>query len=443
MHDEHDGHGRLDSHGGGGHHPGDAGNNDQLERNGQAGLPPGLDALKNAIRQIVKDECYPLEAEFLAHPTQEGIHDPGAPRGIAEALSGILGVLPEDKWAHLNKISKDTGIYTSFVPEEYGGGGTGALGQVVLDEEVHKSIVQLPTSPVPMMMIGSCTPEQERDYLRPSINGELHYAFAQTEPEAGSDPGGMMQTHAELDGDDWVLNGTKMYISGAATADYILVQAVTDQEKRQRGGITMFIVDNPSPGLSFDPIRIWVNPSKAQQHIVNLDNVRVPQTKVLGEVGQGFSLGQKWLVHHDRLLRGSMALGILSRALEMAIDWAKQRVTYGRPIADRQAIQWMLTDVYIDIMALRAATRETAARADAGEDVRVEASMIKYCGGEWGWRSIDKIMQVFGGMGETLDLPIAHWYHILRHARIGGGTSEIHKFVMARALLDGRVSFQG
>ncbi|HIN37418.1 MAG TPA: acyl-CoA dehydrogenase [Dehalococcoidia bacterium] len=409
----------------------------------QAGLPPELDALKNTIRQIVKDECYPLEAEFLANPSQEGVDEPGAPRGIAEALSGLLGVLPETAWDRLNKVSKDTGIYTSFVPEEYGGGGMGALGHVVLDEEVHKSIVQLPTSPVPMMMIGSATPEQEKEYLIPSVEGKLHYAFGQTEPNAGSDPGGMMQTSAVLDGDDWVINGTKTFISGAASADYLLVQAVTDSEKRQRGGITMFIIDNPTPGLSFDPIRLWVNPGKAQQYQVNIDNVRVPQTKVLGEVGQGFSLGQQWLVHHDRLLRGSMATGILSRALEMAIDWAKERVTYGRPIADRQAIQYMLTDVYTDIITLRATTREIAKRADAGDDVRVEASMVKYCAGEWGWRSIDKIMQVFGGTGETLDLPIAHWYHILRHARIGGGTSEIHKFVMARGLLDGRVNFQG
>ena len=409
----------------------------------QAGLPPELDALKNTIRQIIKEECYPLEAEFLANPSKDGVDEPGAPRGIAEALSGLLGVLPETAWDRLNKVSKDTGIYTSFVPEEYGGGGMGALGHVVLDEEVHKSIVQLPTSPVPMMMIGSATPEQEREYLIPSVEGKLHYAFGQTEPNAGSDPGGMMQTSAMLDGDDWVINGTKTFISGAASADYLLVQAVTDSETRQRGGITMFIIDNPTPGLSFDPIRLWVNPGKAQQYQVNIDNVRVPQTKVLGEVGQGFSLGQQWLVHHDRLLRGSMATGILSRALEMAIDWAKERVTYGRPIADRQAIQYMLTDVYTDIITLRATTREIAKRADAGDDVRVEASMVKYCAGEWGWRSIDKIMQIFGGTGETLDLPIAHWYHILRHARIGGGTSEIHKFVMARGLLDGRVNFQG
>ncbi len=406
------------------------------------GLPPELDALKQTIRQIVREECVPLEAEYLAHPPQEGLDD-GGPRGIAEAVQGVVGTLSPEKWGRLTDISKQTGIYTSFVPQEYGGGGMGALGHVVLDEEVHKSIVQLPTSPVPLMMVGACTPEQEQRYLHPSIRGDLNYAFGQTEPQAGSDPGGMMQTRAVKDGDDWVLNGTKMFISGAATADFLLVQAVTDPQKRQHGGITMFIVDNPSPGLSFEPIRIWITPTRAMQWFVHLDNLRVPQTQVLGEVGQGFTLGQKWLVHHDRLLRGGMALGILSRALEMAIDWSKQRVTYGRPISDRQAIQWMLTDVYIDIMTLRALTRETAARADLGEDVRVEASMVKYCAGEWGWRSIDKIMQVFGGLGESLDLPIAHWYHLLRHARIGGGTSEIHKFVMARALLDGKVSFQG
>ena len=408
----------------------------------QAGLPPDLDGLKNMVRQIVRDECVPLETEYLANPPQEGVDD-GGPKGIAETVMGVVGTLSPDQWGRLNRVSKDTGIYTSFVPEEYGGGGMGALGHVVMDEEIHKSIVQLPTSPVPMMMIGSCTPEQEQRYLYPSIQGDLNYAFGQTEPQAGSDPGGMMQTRAVKDGDDWVLSGTKMFISGAATADFLLVQAVTDPEKRQRGGITMFIIDNPSPGLSFDPIRVWIVPTRAQQYMVHLDEVRVPQTQVLGEVGMGFSLGQKWLVHHDRLLRGSMALGILTRALEMALDWAKQRVTYGRPISERQAIQWMLTDVYIDIMNLRAVTRETAARADQGEDVRVEASMIKYCAGEWGCRSIDKIMQIFGGMGETLDMPIPHWYHLLRHARIGGGTSEIHKFVMARGLLDGRVSFQG
>ena len=236
-----------------------------------------------------------------------------------------------------------------------------------------------------MMMIGNCTPEQEREYLLPSVRGELHYAFGQTEPEAGSDPGGMMQTRAELDGDDWVLNGTKTFISGAASADYILVQAVTDPEKRQRGGITMFIVDNPSPGPLLRAHTHLDQPSPRTSSIRSGWTTSVcPRPRCWERWAMDSPLARSGWCITTGCLRGSMALGILSRALEMAIEWAKQRVTYGRPIADRQAIQWMLTDVYIDIMTLRAATRETAARADAGDDVRVEASMIKYCAGEWG-----------------------------------------------------------
>ena len=405
-------------------------------------LSPELEALKRTLRQVVQGECIPLEPTYLANPPQEGVVDEG-PKGVAEAFMGTVGTLPREDWDRLTRLSKETGIYTAHVPAEYGGGALGALGHVVIDEEAHKSIVQLPSSPVPMMLFGACSPEQEEKYLWPSIRGEKNYAFGQTEPQAGSDPGGMMQTRAVRDGDDWVINGTKMFISGAATADYLLVQAVTDPEKRQRGGISMFIIDNPTRGMSFDPIRVWITPNRASQFFVHLEDVRVPQTAVVGELGRGFTLGQKWLVHHDRLLRGSMALGILSRALRMAIDWSKQRVTYGRPIADRQAIQWMLVDVYMDIMALRAITHQAAWRSDQGEDVRVEASMVKYCAAEWGWRDIDKVMQIFGGLGETLDMPIPHWYHMLRHARIGGGTSEIHRFVMGRALLNGTVSWEG
>ena len=190
----------------------------------ERGLPPELDALKNTVRQIVRDECMPLEPEYLAHPPQEDEPDNGAPRGVLETVPGVLGTLSREQWGRLNNVSKQTGIYTSFVPEEYGGGGMGALGHLVLEEEVHRSIVHLPTSPVPMFMIGACTPEQEEKYLYPAINGDLYYSFGQTEPQAGSDPGGMMQTRAVRDGDDWVLNGTKMFISGAASADFLLVQ---------------------------------------------------------------------------------------------------------------------------------------------------------------------------------------------------------------------------
>jgi len=400
----------------------------------QAGLTPELDGLKNMVRQIVRDECVPLEADYLANPPQEGVDD-GGPKGIAETVMGIVGTLDHEKWGRLNRISKDTGIYTSFVPEEYGGGGMGALGHVVMDEEIHKSIVQLPTSPVPMMMIGSCTAEQEERYLYPAIQGDLNYAFGQTEPQAGSDPGGMMQTRAVRDGDDWVITGTKMFISGAANADFLLVQAVTDQEKRQRGGITMFIVDNPTPGLSFDPIRVWIVPTRAQQYMVNLDEVRVPQTQVLGEVGMGFTLGQKWLVHHDRLLRGSMALGILTRALEMAIEWAKQRVTYGRPISDRQAIQWMLADSATELAAARMLVLRAASAAEQQERVTLEAAMAKLSASEAAHRAADRAMQVLASAGYTRGSTVDRLYRDARATEIYQGTSEVQRMIIAEQVI--------
>ena len=399
-------------------------------------LPPELETLKQTVRRIVKEECVPLEQVYLTTPPGQGEEDTEGGE-----VSGI-GFLPGEHVRRLRQISEETGIYAAHVPAQYGGGGLGAVGHVVVHEETNRSIVHLPLANVPAPLYGNCTPEQEEKYLYPTIRGEKRYAFAQTEPQAGSDPGGMMQTRAVRDGDEWVINGTKMFCTNADVADYILLLAVTDPERRQRGGITMFLLDKGTPGVTLAPIRVWTTPLKPRQFFVYLDNVRLPQTQVLGEVGKGFGLGQRWLVYHDRLLRGSQALGILTRSLEMAVEWAKQRVTFGRPLADRQAIQWMLVDVYIDIMSLRALTWWTAWRVDQGEDERVECFLVKYAAAEWGWRSIDKVLQIFGGLGETLDMPIAHWYHILRHARIGGGTSEIHKFVMARALLGGTVSWE-
>jgi acyl-CoA dehydrogenase len=156
---------------------------------------------------------------------------------------------------------------------------------------------------------------------------------------------------------------------------------------------------------------------------------------VLGEVGGGFRLGQLWLAISDRLTRGSLAAGILSRGLELATEWARERVTFGEALSERQAIQWMLVDVMIDLKCIRAISYECAARADAGEDVRTYAAMAKYLGGNWGHRSVDKLMQVFGGMGEATEHPIPHWYRLLRHGRIGGGTDEIQRMMMARAIM--------
>ncbi|MDB5316638.1 MAG: hypothetical protein JWO24_2482 [Rhodospirillales bacterium] len=311
------------------------------------------------------------------------------------------------------------------------------LAQAVILEEFNYCAVPFPFANVANILY-ECKGEQIDRFLRPVIDGDKTTCFAQTEANAGSDPGGMMQTKAVRDGEGWLLNGTKMWISNAFGSDIIMVQAVTDPEKRQRGGITMFVLDRHTPGVNIDPTGLptWLS-GRTSQYIVNFDNVRLGPENVLGEVGKGFSLGQRWLTIHDRLLRGPYALGKMQRALDMSIAWAKQRVTFGKPIADRQAIQWKLVDMHVDITALRSMTYEMAARADAGEDVRAEVAVVKMCAGDWGARTLDHAIQVHRAMGESLELPLTGFYRLLRHAQIGGGTSEIQRVLIARKLLVG------
>jgi acyl-CoA dehydrogenase len=388
-------------------------------------LPPELHELKLLVRSIVDRECIPLEAEFLANKDQH--------QGVNHGQYEIDGTLPAVTWDRLRKISEDAGIYRACLPEEYGGLGFGVLGAVVIAEEINRSIVELPTALIPPVLF-ECNAEQAIRYIEPVIEREYTMAFAQTEPGAGSDPGNSMRTRAIRDGDHWVLNGVKTFITDADRASVIMTLAVTDESLRQRGGITMFLVDRNTPGLSVQPMTTWLS-AEPHQYTVYYDDVRVPATDVLGEVGGGFRLGQMWLAISDRLTRGSLAAGILSRGLELAADWAKSRETFGSPIADRQAIQWMLVDVLVDLKAIRATMYECAARADAGEDVRTYAAMAKFQGGNWGHRSVDKLMQVFGGIGESTDHPIPHWYRLLRHGRIGGGTDEMQRMLMARGIL--------
>lgn len=389
-------------------------------------LPPELEELKQHAKHIVDSECIPLEARFLSNQWLDKEKDVG--------FEGqVDGSLPEEDWARLTQISKDAGLYAIGLPEEYGGGGLGHFGQVIVAEQIARSVVRLPqaTAMLPLM---EGTDEQKEKYLLPSVRGETRWAFAQSEPGAGSDPGNSMKTTATRDGDGWRINGQKMWISGAASADYMLVLAVTDPALRQRGGMTLFIVDAKSEGITHSPIETWLA-RRGHQYNVWFDNVYVPGDQVLGEVGYGFGLGQQFLAIQDRLTRGTLACGRLARGLEIATEWAKTRETFGAPISERQAIQWMLVDVLIDLKAIRAVTYETAAKADAGAEVRHLASMAKYLGGNWGHRSMDKIMQILGGMGETLELPISTMYRELRHGRIGGGTDEMQRMIMARAIL--------
>ena len=388
-------------------------------------LPPEIEELKLVARRVVDAECIPLEAEFLADKCADH-HSPN--QGQYE----IDGSLPADKWDHLRTVSEQTGLYRAWLPEEYGGLGLGVLGAFVVAEEVNRSVVELPTALVPPVLFEGSEEQRER-LVEAAITRQERLAFAQTEPDAGSDPGNRMRTKATQCEGGWLINGSKIFITDADQATRIMTLAVTDDEKRQRGGITLFLVDREADGLSIEPIPTWLS-TRPHQYTVHYDDVFVSDDDVLGGVGSGFALGQMWLAITDRLTRGSLATGILSRGLEIASEWATDRVTFGKPLSDRQAIQWMLVDVLLDLKSIRALSYECAARADAGHDVRTEAAMAKFVGANWGHRSMDKLMQVLGGMGETTEHPFPHWYRLLRHGRIGGGTDEIQRILMARAL---------
>jgi alkylation response protein AidB-like acyl-CoA dehydrogenase len=399
---------------------------DSVETSSSFELPADVVTYRDLARRIVREELLPLEREFLPHP--------GHAFGLKEVLA-LKAVFSQPVVDRLVKISRDTGFWYLMVPESHGGSGLSMLARAVVLEEFMYTAVPFPFANVPNILY-HCKGNQVSKYLTPVIEGEKTTSFAQTEPNAGSDPGGMMQTRAVRDGGGWVLNGTKMWISMAAESDFLLVQAVTDPEKRQRGGITMFLVDRNNPGLKIDEpgIRTWLGP-RPVQYILHFDDCRVGDDAVLGEVGKGFNLGQTWLTIHDRLMRGPFALGKMQRALDMCIEWAKQRVTFGKPISERQAIQWKIVDMYIDIQALRALVYENAARTDKGEDVRVQAAMVKLCSSDWGTRTLDNAIQIHGAMGESLELPLTLFYRYLRHTQIGGGTSEIQRHLIARKLL--------
>lgn len=312
-------------------------------------LPAAIREFRDLARRIVREELLPLERTYLASPRQAY----GLP-----PITNLRSVFAAERVDRLLEISRSTGLWYLMVPEAYGGMGLGMLAQCVILEEFMYSAVPFPFANVANILY-ECKGVQIERYLKPVIEGVKTSCFAQTEPDAGSDPGGMMRTRAVKDGNAWVINGTKMWISNAAESDVIMMQALTDPEKRQRGGITMFLVDRRNPGVTIEEpgLGTWLGP-RAAQYVVHFNDCRVDGDDVLGEVGKGFSLGQRWLTIHDRLQRGPYALGKMQRALDMALEWAKGRVTFGRPIAERQAIQWKLVDMHVDITALRAMTHQ-------------------------------------------------------------------------------------
>jgi acyl-CoA dehydrogenase len=376
-------------------------------------LAPEILAIKARARALVDEHLIPHELELSRNHK-----------------------LPPAKKAALEGLARDAGLSLLDVPKEFGGQELGLTARVAVWEEFGRTSA-LPTrgptilgpevSPILYKLTGALRDE----VLLPVIRGEKRTSFAQTEPGAGSDPGGM-QTSAVRDGDEYVINGQKIYIGFVDVADYIQLFAVTDPAKGSHGGISGFIVPVTAPGLRI--VRQIETMMRDRPFELAFENVRVPVANRIGEEGQGFAFGQSWLTE-GRIRHGARAIGVIERCLELAVARMTSRSTFGAPLASRQTLQWMLVDMQLQLNQLRLMVYTTAAAYDRGEDVRFDAYQCKYFGDESSFAAADRCMQVFGGLGLTTDTPIEAFWRDQRSMIITEGPTEVLKMALARDIL--------
>ena len=332
--------------------------------------------------------------------------------------------------------TREMGLWMLDVPEEFGGANLSIMGQVIIWAEIARSVA-IPSrgrsifGPEVRPVLYALNDEQKERYLYPLLRDEKRACFAQTEPDAGSDPGSM-RTRAVRDGDEYVINGVKRFITDADEADFAQVMVSTDPSKGSHGGISCILVDMDNPGVKITAkykTMMGYEPCE-----IVFDNCRVPAANMIGGEGEGFKLGQKWL-GIGRLKHGGRAIGVAQRAIEMGASYAKQRVTFGKPLSERQAIQFKLADSYTELHAATLMVYHAAWKYDQGEDMRNEGYMVKVYADEMSFRVVDRVLQIHGGIGLTTDLPLELWFRDQRSRLITEGASEVMRMVIARHVL--------
>jgi alkylation response protein AidB-like acyl-CoA dehydrogenase len=375
--------------------------------------------IREWVRTFVRKEIMPLEPDVLA---RERRHEQG---------------LRPDELTALQEKAKRSGFFGVHTPEEYGGMGLGAMMSALIEVELGRSFVPFRFAGEADNILYFADEEQRQRYLVPTINGDRTSCFAITEPGAGSDARAI-RTSARREGDSWVINGEKTFITRGHEADFCMVFAVTDPDRGADGGVTCFLVDREM-GWTSEPIDTMGEWGPAS---LVFDDVRVPHSSILGEEGRGFELAMRW-IGKGRYLLPARALGACERLLEMGMEHARNRVTFGEPIAERQAIQWMIADSAVEIEALRWLVLSAAWQVDQDRDSRQAQSMAKLYGGVKANEIVDRVLQLHGGMGYTRELPVERWYRELRLLRIYEGTDEIQRRTIARNLLKGHASVRG
>jgi acyl-CoA dehydrogenase len=368
----------------------------------------------DTVRSFVENELYPHEEEVER-----------------------TGVVPKEVGQEIAQKCKDIGFYASNISTDAGGGGLNQLDFTLLERELGRASMALSVFfGRPSGILEACTGEQREKYLLPAVSGEKVDALAMTEPGAGSDMRSMTCT-AVADGDDWVINGTKHFISHADLADFVIVFVATGEEETARGPkkkISCFLVDRGTPGFDIRAGYNSVSHRGYHNCILDFDSCRLPKEQMLGEPHQGFALANTWL-HATRLTVAAMSIGRARRAMDLALNYAVERKQFGQAIGKFQGISFKLADMITEIDAADWLTLAAAWRVDNGKPANREIASAKLYATEMLARVTDEALQIFGGMGLMSDLPLERLWRDARVERIWDGTSEIQRHIISRELL--------
>jgi acyl-CoA dehydrogenase len=370
------------------------------------------DQLIDTVRRFVTERLRPLEAKVA--------EDDAMPDEVVEEMKGL-------------------GLFGLSIPEQYGGLDLSMEDECLVGVELGRTSPAFRSTFGTNVGIGSQalvmfgTEAQKEKFLPGIASGEIITSFALTEPEAGSDSANV-QTRATKDGDHYVLNGAKRFITNANKAHLFTVMARTDPSKPGGGGVSAFLVERDSPGLTVGKSEKKMGQQGAHVSEVFFDNVRVPAENLIGREGEGFKVAMQ-VLDRGRLHISSVCIGVAERLIADCVAYASERKQFGQPLSSFQLLQGMIADCKTEALAAKALTMETARRRDAGENVTMEAAAAKYFASEMVGRVADKAVQIFGGAGYIADYGIERFYRDVRIFRIYEGTSQIQQVIIARETL--------
>jgi acyl-CoA dehydrogenase len=348
-----------------------------------------------------------------------------------------LGYVPDEIGKQIEEKSKEVGLFAANLPEKYGGGGLDYSSMMVVEREYGKTSHALHSWIArPTEILLACNEKQMEEYLYPCVKGDKRELFALTEPDAGSDIMSM-KSNAKKEGTDWILNGSKHFISGPCMPDFAIVFAATGEDETPRGKrkrITAFLVDVGIPGFDIQEGTKCISYRGYKNYQLSFNDVRLSDDKILGTEGNGLSLSGKWL-GMGRIWVGATCCGKAERILDLALDWAAQRKQFGKPIGTFQATGFKLADMKMNLRAADLLVKDAVDRALSSQMMDEDAAIVKIFCSEMLNKVADDTVQIFGGMGLMEEMPIERLWRDSRLERIWDGTSEIQRHIVTRSML--------